>query len=196
MKRIIAAALLASAVAVPAHADQGFYASVDAGQLSFTGGASSYYPKPGAITLGGGYHFNRNLGVEAGYSIVGDSTVTTIYSGLGSITQTIKTKVFQVVAVGTYPISEKFELFGKLGLAYDKFDYTATSTGSIVITSGNNSSASKTNLTYGIGGQFNFNQRFGIRVQYQDFGKATMSNCTGDCNIGATLISLGGVFSF
>jgi OOP family OmpA-OmpF porin len=195
MKQLLAAAILSTASLSAMAADQGFYANVDAGQISFTGGAnSSFWPKPSAITLGGGYHFNRNLGVEAGYSIVGNSTVDTIAVGSSS-TDTMKTKLLQVVAVGTYPINDKFELFGKLGLVNEQFDntYSYSTPGTTYSVS---NSASKTNLTYGIGGQFNINKRFGIRMQYQDFGKATFSNCTGNCEIGATSISAGGVYNF
>jgi len=47
MKKIIAAALLAFSTFAPANAaDQGFYAAVDAGQVSFKGGASSFRAYP------------------------------------------------------------------------------------------------------------------------------------------------------
>jgi OOP family OmpA-OmpF porin len=193
MKKFFAAALLSTASLSAMAAGQGFFATVDAGQISFTGSANpSYWSKPSAITLGGGYHFNRNLGVEAGYSIVGDTTVNTVTVG-NTWHETMKTKIFQVVAVGTFPISDKFELFGKLGLANDKFDYSYSDT----LGANTSLSASKTALTYGIGGQFNINQHFGIRAQYQDFGKATFSGCTsGKCDFGATSISVGGVYNF
>lgn len=194
MKKMIVAVLLASAVASPAiAADQGFYATADMGQISFTGtGNNSFWPKPSAITLGGGYHFNRNLSVEAGYSIAGDSTVDTTVVGFGTMHETLKTKILQVAAVGTFPVSDTFELFGKLGLANDKFDYTYSDTTGTT----SSSSASKTNLMYGVGGQFNINKNLGIRVQYQDFGKATFSPCTSGCDIGAKLISAGVIYNY
>ncbi|MFZ2163065.1 MAG: porin family protein [Sideroxyarcus sp.] len=195
MKNTTIAILLSAAFAAPVFAaEQGFFATVDTGQISFTGDNSSYFPKPNAITLGGGYHFNQYVGVEAGYSIVGDSTVETIDIGSSS-KETMKTRIFQVTAVGTYPINDKFELFGKLGLANDKFEYTY-SYSSLGTSNSTTTSASKTNLMYGVGGQFNINQRFGIRVQYQDFGKATFPNCTGNCDFGATVVSAGAVFNF
>ena len=195
MKKILAVALLASTVATPAlAADQGFYANADAGQVSFTGNATSF-PKPHSITLGGGYHFNQYVGVETGYSIVGDSTIDTVIAGVSSSTESLKTKILQVAAVGTYPINDKFELFGKLGLANDKFDdtYSYSAPGNSYSTT---ISTSKTNLMFGIGGQYNITRQFGIRVQYQDFGKATFSGCTGNCDIGAKYVSAGGVYNF
>jgi len=135
------------------------------------------------------------VGVEAGYSIVGDSTVETITVGVSNEKETLKTKILQVVAVGTFPISDKFELFGKLGLANSKFEDIYSYSDSFTSYSAS-ISASKTNLTYGIGGQFNIGKRFGIRVQYQDFGKVTFANCTANCDFGAKIISAGGVFNF
>lgn len=194
MKQLLAAAILSTASLSAIAADQGFYATAEAGQISFTGNNPSFWPKPSAITLGGGYHFNRNLSVEAGYSIVGDSTVNTIAAGSSS-KETMKTKLLQVVAVGTYPINDTFEVFGKLGLVNEQFDYTYSYSTTGYAYSVSNS-ASKTNLTYGIGGQFNINKRFGLRLQYQNFGKASFANCTGNCDFGATSISAGGVYNF
>lgn len=191
MKNILASTLLLFIASSPAlAADQSYYFSADAGQVSLKVGSSSSFPKPNSITIGGGYHYAPNLDVEVGYSIIGDSTLSDSTS-----TRTLKSKVFHVAGVGRYPINDQFELFGKLGLASDQFDYTYfySVPGN---TYNSTTSVSQIGLMFGIGAQFNINKDFGLRVQYQDLGKATVANCTGSCDIGATYLSVGGIYNF
>lgn len=198
MKKITIAILLSAFAAAPVFAaDQGAYIAVDLGQVSYSNATSQFSganaPNPNAIILGGGYHFSQYMGVEADYSIIGDSSITTV-AGAASATEKLKTSSFQVAAVGTFPINDMFNVFGKLGLANTKIDYSASVTNATfvpgVVTA---ASASKTNLMFGLGGQLNINQHFGIRLQYEDFGKFTFSNAP---DVGVKLYSLGGVYNF
>jgi OOP family OmpA-OmpF porin len=200
MKKIISVALLSSAViSVPAlAADQGAYVAADLGQIQFssnlTGGLNGdeAFPNPVAITVGGGYRFNEFLGVEAGYVIAGESKIETAFVGFGSATQTVKTSVMHVAAVGTFPINDSFAVFGKLGMADSKIDYSlSTDWGPSA-----SESISGTKLMYAVGAQFNINRKFGIRAQYADFGKIKADNCTTDCEYGLKSISVGGVYNF
>lgn len=202
MKKILSAVLLATAVATPAlAADKGAYVNIETGQVSYGDFTSQFsttkFANPGSLTFGGGFHFNQNLGVEGGYSIIGDSIITTIPSNVPSatITEKLKTSSLQVAAVGTYSINERFDVFGKLGLASTKIDYTASVTNA-TFTAGTitYSTVSKTNLMFGIGGQFNINKHFGIRAQYQDLGTIRSPGTTKD--IKTTIISVGGVYNF
>lgn len=200
MKKIISAALLSSVViSVPAlAADSGAYVAADLGQIQFgsnlTGGPTGdeAFPNPVAITVGGGYRFNEFLGVEAGYVIAGESKIETVIVGFGSMTQTVKTSVMHVAAVATLPISDKFAVFGKLGMADGKLDYSVSTDFGYSASA----SASGTNLMYAVGAQFNINKKFGIRAQYADFGKVKADACTVDCEVGLKSISVGGVFNF
>jgi len=198
VKKITIAILLSAFAAAPVFAaDQGAYIAVDLGQVSYSNATSQFSganaPNPNAIILGGGYHFSQYMGVEADYSIIGDSSITTV-AGAASATEKLKTSSFQVAAVGTFPINDMFNVFGKLGLANTKIDYSASVTNATfvpgVVTA---ASASKTNLMFGLGGQLNINQHFGIRLQYEDFGKVTFSNAP---DVGVKLYSLGGVYNF
>jgi len=195
MKKIASALLLSAAISAPAFAaDQGAFVNADLGQVSYSNATSSLgttaFPNPGTIRIGGGYHFSPYLGVEAGYSIIGDSTINTTFLG-ATVNEKLKSSSMQVAAVGTYPINDSFNVFGKLGLSNTKIDYTATVNGVSV----GSSSASKTNLMFGLGGQFNINQHFGIRAQYEDFGKVQFSG-VGAPNVGVKAISVGGVYNF
>ena len=197
MKKIVITALLTAFVAAPAFAaDGGAYVAADLGQALYsnakvTGGNGESYENPGFLRIAGGYHFTRYLGVEAGYSMFRNSTVN--YS---NATTTLKTSVFQVAAVGTYSINHKFDVFGKLGVA--SISAKESGTGAAVTLTG---SASTTNLMFGLGGQFNFNQHFGIRAQYEDLGKAkytpTVFGVTQPAaNISVAVFSVGGVYNF
>lgn len=205
MKKIAIVALLSTALMSSAAfaANVGGYVAADLGQVNYSNAKSQFsgasFGNPGAITLGGGYHFSQYVGVEAGYSIIGDSTITTVAGG--TATEKLKTSSLQVAAVGTYPINNQFSVFGKLGLANTKIDYTATATGATFVPSvAQAASASKTNLMFALGAQYNINQSWGIRAQYQDFGKVQLPGLffggVSAPNIAVKLYSLGGVYNF
>lgn len=169
MKKIIAAALLASAVATPAFAaDQGGYFAVDYGTLSMTNAGS--FANPGAFDLIGGYSFNKNVAVEAGYMVVGDSTLQDVF---GSVTYA--QSILHAAAVYSLPLNDSFEAYGKLGI--NSVNGKMTGTGSYAAT---NASASTSNITYAIGFQYNIDQANGVRLQYESLGKTkASSNATG-----------------
>jgi OOP family OmpA-OmpF porin len=205
MKRIATALLLSTVVAAPAFAaNQGGYVAVDVGQAAFSGAdfagpnSNVNFLNPGTLHLTGGYHFNQNLGLEGGLVANADSSVTTIGFGASS-TETLKSSALYVAAVGTLPISSKFDLFGEVGLASTKIDYT--STGNLF---GNLSvSGSKTNVMFGLGGRINFSQHWGMRIKYENFGKTDLAFPAGwlaatatTKSIGLSTFTVGGIYSF
>jgi OmpA-OmpF porin, OOP family len=204
MKRIAIAALLSAFAAAPAlAADQGAFVNVDLGQVSYSGAYSGLsnavtFANPGSIRIGGGYNFTPNIAVEAGYSIIGDSTITTSL-GTTTASETLKASSLQVAAVGTFPINDMFNVFGKLGLASSKLEYSCFVTSGAVTVTCPTFSGSKTNLMFGLGGKFNINKNWGIRVQYEDFGKVDLpagSIAAGATPVSITAFSIGGVYSF
>jgi len=196
MKRIAITALLTALVAAPAFgADAGAYVAADLGLAIYgdakvTGGGGESYESPAFIRVAGGYNFTPYLGVEAGYSVFGDSTAE--YS---NATTTLATSVFQLAAVGTYSFN-KFAVFGKLGMA--SISVKESGTGAAAVLSG---SGTTTNLMFGVGGQFNFNRHWGIRAQYEDFGNAKYTpSISGvaqpESKVGVAVFSVGGVYNF
>jgi OOP family OmpA-OmpF porin len=183
MKRIATALLLFAAISAPVFAaDKPFYVAADYGKLSMSDAAP--LANPGAIRVTGGYHFNPNFAVEAGYMAVGDSTVT---NSFGSYTYAQSS--LQASGVISLPLGDSFSLFGKVGVAsnYGKL----TGTGSYASL---NTSATTTNAIYGIGGQYNFNQLVGMRLQYEKLGKSKAASSASGVDL--TRISAGVVFSF
>jgi OmpA-OmpF porin, OOP family len=196
MKKIVIATLLSAFIAAPAvAADEGFYVGADLGAVSYSNATvpnqTESYPNPGSVRIAGGYNFVPYLGVEVAYSVIGDSTVD--YSNASTI---LKASVLQVAAVGTYSINDKFDVFGKLGMASNSVKVSGSGAAA-----GLGGSASTTNLMFGFGGQYNINQHFGIRAQYVDFGKAKMTATLSGVaqtpsSIGIKVIYVGGVYNF
>lgn len=210
MKRITAAVLLSAVSVAPAWASgQGFYVAVDTGIASFSnaplqnntcffcvlfGGDS--FGSTGSISVSGGYHYNQNVGVEAGYVNIDDST-TSWSTGTDSSEERLGGSSFRVAAVGTYSIIKWLDVFAKLGLARTALEYKiATVTGGL--SSSGSASGSKTNLMYGFGLQFNFGEHWGMRAQYEALGKVQVGSAGAayDSKVGVKNYSLGGVYNF
>jgi OOP family OmpA-OmpF porin len=196
MKTIVTTGLLTAFVAAPAFAaDAGAYVAGDLGTAIYgdakvTGGTGESYQNPAFIRIAGGYNFTPWLGVEAGYSVFGDSTAE--YS---NATTKLQPSVIQIAAIGTYSF-DRFAVFGKLGMA--SISIKESGTGAAAVLSG---SSTTTNLMLGVGGQFNFNQHWGIRAQYEDFGKAKYTpSISGvaqpESEVGVAVFSVGGVYNF
>lgn len=147
MKRIIAAFLLCVALAAPAFAaDEGFYLGANVGQSS-----TDKYPlstKTGtAFEVLGGYKFMKYLAAEIQYNHLGSPTI----EGGPSFNLT----GYSAAAVGIYPFNEQWSIFARLG-------YASTKLGSPI-------DNSKSDVTWGIGAQFNIDRAWGVRVNYDQY---------------------------
>lgn len=162
MKKIAIAAILSAFVAAPALAAD-TYLGVNVGQnkIDVAGVGSST-----SIGILGGYTFNQHVAAEVSYTNLGSADGTGI---------TITGHVISIAAVGSLPLNNDFSLLGKLGLASSTIDNTFVS-------------ESKSDLTYGIGAQYNASKSVGIRLGFDSF-KVGSSN-TKD----SSLISIGAVF--
>ena len=96
-----------------------------------------------AVKILGGYQLSPNLAAEAAYSMLYDK-------GGAEVT------AMELVAVGLFPVANQFSVFGKLGFAN-------------VDVETNLGSDDKTELTYGIGVQYDASQRLGIRAGWQRY---------------------------
>src|SRR5690349_15288538 len=121
---IVLSSVAALATAVPAAAqDQSrmrnalssLYVVGDIGQSKFKdacNGLTGCDDKDTQRNLFAGYQFNRNLGVELGYHELGSVSIP------GA---SIDAKAWEIDAVGTVPLTEKFSAYGKLGGYRGKF---------------------------------------------------------------------------
>lgn len=113
-----------------------------------------------AFKLYAGYKFHPNVAVEGGWASLYDK---------GGVEATS----LEVVAVGMFPLTPQFSLLGKLGLASVDVDSPA-------------GGDTKTELTYGIGVQFEATPKIGVRAQWQRY----------DTDQEIDLLSVGVVFRF
>ncbi len=139
MKKFAMLAVVAAALfaaPVAAHAQEGFYAGL--GYTNF----SDDDVDVGAITARGGYRFHPNFAVEGEVSVgVDDDDGVELDNS------------FALYGVGVLPIGDQFELFARLG-----YHNTEVSFGPL--------SESEDGFAGGVGGQWNFHDRFGVRLEY------------------------------
>ena len=168
MKRncIRIASVTAALFALPAAAQEpGFYAGISVGQSKFNNQCDG---TPSGVTcdentttykLFGGYQFNRNIAVEAGYT---DRLGKLEISGFGQRAD-VTARAFEVLAVPALPLNESFSVYGKIGL------YAASS--DVSSSTGVSTSESNTGGTIGLGAAWHFNKNLAARVDWQRYGK-------------------------
>lgn len=155
MKKSIALAILAVVVATPAFAaDSGAYIGLNYGRATASGNlvaALSTTHSDSALGLTGGYQFTKNFAAELQFIDFGNLTE-------GSTRTT--TDGFALSAVGILPVSEQFSVFAKLGYARTSLNVSAPTISHI---------DTKSDITYGVGAQFNFTDSVGVRVGYDSY---------------------------
>jgi OmpA-OmpF porin, OOP family len=135
---------------------------VDTDSIAFVSGTPiSVDNTTTAFKLFGGYQFSKYIGIELGYIDMGEIKA----SAPGPDTYTIALSGFDAFFVGTWPISNDFTLFGKLGFISWNSDITISLAG---IGTGSGSE-NDIDLAFGVGGQYNISKNFGVRVEYEAF---------------------------
>jgi len=175
---------LAFASAPALSQESGWYAGVGLGQASHDvdcAGTTSCDDNDTAWKIFGGYQFNKYLGVEVGYTDLGKASLSDAIS-----TTAFEVKGFEVLAVGTYPINQQFEIFGKAGFFRWDLDVKDNVFGSI--------SESGTDFTFGIGAKYNFSKNLGLRLEWQRYNDIGNDSTTGTSD--SDFIGLGLVFKF
>lgn len=184
MKKIIAVAALFAVLSTSAFAaGNNAYVTADLSKASYTN--ASPFPNPGKFGIGAGYQFTPNVAAEVGYHMFGDSTLTQ-----GASTLTAKVSSLTVAAVGNYPINDQFSAIGKLGVAMNKLSVSGNFAGAAY-------TDSKNSLYFAVGGQYNINQQFAVRVQYENFGDFTSKGgATSASQAAASAFGIAGVINF
>jgi OmpA-OmpF porin, OOP family len=188
---------LASAMAFtgPAFAqgqDTGFYVGAALGQTEVSidcEGATSCDEKDSSWKIFGGYQFNKHFAVELGYSDFGEASASGPAGGLGTASVKFETTAFELVAVGSLPLGDRFSIFGKAGLYRADTDINAsvTALGSV------SDSDSNTDLTFGVGVRFDILRNLGIRAEWQRYSDVS-ANDFGESDI--DVISIGVLWRF
>lgn len=110
--------------------------------------------KLGALTARGTYFFTNHLGVEgeASFGIQDDDL------GIGTVELSNSFGAFGVVRA---PISEQFQLHGRLGYATSEFEASVPGLGS--------ASADVDGVAYGVGAKYFITERFGLRGDFTKY---------------------------
>jgi OOP family OmpA-OmpF porin len=198
-KTIGFAAFLASAIAVPAiglaQPESGFYLGASVGQAKvkdfctdLAGFVGSCDDKDTAWKIIGGYQFNRNLGVEAGYTDLGRASLNGTVLGV-PVSARAKAKGFELLGVGTLPLNEQFALYAKAGLFRWDVDTSVTAAG-ITAAIGDKG----TDFTFGVGVKYNLTRNAAVRFEFQRYNDVGNDATTGQSNV--NVWSLGLQFRF
>ncbi len=107
-----------------------------------------------------GYQFNKYLGVEGGYSNLNDMTATN-----GTTRTEIESEAWSLAAVGSYPLTDKLSVTGKLGAAY-VLTNTDTKVGAAVAT---RSGEDGYQPNYGVGVSYALLDNFKLRAEWERF---------------------------
>lgn len=170
MKRLSIALLSAVAMgaALPAFAQQSWLSSAyiggDVGQAKYRDGCGitpNCDDKDTSWGLFAGYQFHRNIGVELGYH------------NLGSISApgaSIDGRAIELVAVGMLPLTNQFSAYAKLG------GYRGELKGLGI-------SEENTDVTYGLGVQYDFTRNVGVRGEWQRYPKMGGGSFNGETDV-------------
>jgi OOP family OmpA-OmpF porin len=106
----------------------------------------------------GGYQLTPIWGIEGQYVYLGKYN-----TNVGSY----KPESWGLAATGTVPLSNNFYVMGKLGAAFNR------------LSGSNLGGGNKTDLLAGVGVGYNFNTKWGMRAEYENFGKMTKNTTNG-----------------
>jgi OOP family OmpA-OmpF porin len=144
-----------------------------------------------AYKIFGGYKFSKNFSLEGGYVDLGEFGFKETTAPPGTLNGNIKLRALNLDAVATLPITEKFSVFGRLGLNYAQARDSFSGTGLVHVV---NSSPSKrdTNYKAGMGVQYDFTESLGMRVEAERYRINDAIGNKGDID----LVSVGLVYRF
>ncbi len=106
-----------------------------------------------------GYDFNKNWGVELGYTSFG----TLFDSDEDSLSLSQKSNAITLSVLGTVPINDWFGIYGRAGFAR----YDTNNSGSIAGVPVDDESGNTP--MWGAGAKFTLNEQFALRLEYQNY---------------------------
>lgn len=118
----------------------------------------------------GGYQFHPNFGVEAGYFDLGRFGYTANATPSGSLTGDIRIKGLNLDLVGTLPLTQRFSAFARVGVNYARTEgrFSAVPLAQVPYPSSSTSERA-TNVKYGLGLAYAFNESWSMRVEAERY---------------------------
>lgn len=121
-----------------------------------------------AYKLLGGYQFNPNFALEGGYFDLGKFGYTANTLPLGTLVGDIRLHGINLDAVGTWPITEKFSILGRVGMNYTNASDSFVGTGAVRVINPNPSTR-ETNVKFGFGLQYAFTPALALRAEVERY---------------------------
>ncbi|MBP1772228.1 MAG: OmpA family protein, partial [Holophagaceae bacterium] len=118
--------------------------------------------------LFGGYSFNRYFAFEGGYFDLGKFGYDATTLPAGTLNGEIKVKGLNFDAVLSLPLTEKFSLFGRVGVDRARTSGSFAGTGSVTFQNPSPKEQA-TNIKYGGGLQYDFTRTFGMRAEWERY---------------------------
>jgi OOP family OmpA-OmpF porin len=137
-----------------------------------------------------GYNFDKTWAVEGGYTRLGDFKYN--YSGTGPLAgmagqADYKATSWWLAGKGTIAVTDKWDLYAKLGLAENRArDAGSSNNAAMDAVLGTPFTRNKTHagLLAGIGTEYHFTKQVGVRLEYDDYGKFGTSGAQNRANLG------------
>ena len=171
LDRLFLFVVLLLSVAVARAQDSGFYLGGALGQSKLkewcdTGGSTtltltSCKDTDTAWKVLGGYRFNRYIAAEAMYVDWGEVTA----SVSNGVQVAAKQHSYGLAAVGTLPLGERFELFGKAGFLMTEQETRRVTPNPSTV------DRDETELHYGLGARFLFTRNWAARAEWESTEK-------------------------
>lgn len=115
----------------------------------------------------GGYQLNKNFAVEGGYFDLGKFGYTATAPG-GTLNGSMKVRGLNLDLVGTLPVTEKFSVFGRVGVNYAQTRDNFSGTGNVIVTNPN-PRKNDTNYKFGAGVQYAFTDSLAMRLEAERY---------------------------
>lgn len=138
--------------------------------------------KDTAWKLFGGYLFTPNFGLELAYVDLGEVSYSGSFFASPVTGGKVEVNGFNVAALGSFPVTEQFSLFGKLGLFIWEAKASDTTGGAPFAAKEDGS-----DLSFGVGIGYHFTRNLGVRAEWERFEAADAD---------ADLVSIGLVWRF
>ena len=121
-----------------------------------------------AYKIYGGYQFNKYIGLEGGYFDLGKFGFTANTLPLGTLNGNIRLRGFNLDAVGTLPLTDRFSALGRIGINNAQARDSFTGTGAVNVANPNPSKRD-TNYKLGVGVQYAFNDALAMRAEIERY---------------------------
>lgn len=144
--------------------------------------AMSVDEKDTAYKLFGGYQFNRNFALEAGYFNLGKFGFTSTTVPAGTLDGRIKLQGLNLDLVGTLPLTERFSALARVGVQAAQARDSFVGTGAVNVLNPNPSERA-TNYKLGAGLQYEFGPSFLVRGEAERYRINDALGNKGDVNM-------------